>query len=54
MTTMRRVTISLPPDLDKRILALKKTNQFIRVSYSEVVRQLMMKGLEKETKDQTS
>lgn len=51
MTDMRRVTISLPEDIDKRILRLKKTNKFVRDSYSEIVRQLLLKGLEKETKD---
>lgn len=51
MTDMRRVTISLPEDIDKRILRLKKTNKFVRESYSEIVRQLLLKGLEKETKD---
>ena len=50
MTEMRRGTISLPDDLDKRILKLRKTNRFIRVSYSEIVRQLLLKGLESERK----
>ena len=54
MTDMRRVTISLPEDIDKRILKLKKTNKFVRESYSEIVRQLLLKGLEKESKDKVS
>ena len=54
MTDMRRVTISLPEDIDKRILKLKKTNKFVRKSYSEIVRQLLLKGLEKESKDKDS
>ncbi|MFR3238104.1 MAG: ribbon-helix-helix protein, CopG family [Acutalibacter sp.] len=54
MTDMRRVTISLPEDIDKRILRLKKTNKFVRESYSEIVRQLLLKGLEKEMKDKAS
>ena len=49
MTEMRRVTISLPNDIDKRILSLKKTNKFVKESYSQIVRQLLLKGLEKET-----
>ena len=54
MTDMRRVTISLPEDIDKRILKLKKTNKFVRESYSEIARQLLLKGLEKESKDKAS
>ena len=47
MTDMRRVTISLPEDIDKRILDMKKDDRFIRDSYSEVCRKLLEKGLEK-------
>lgn len=44
MTEMRRMTISLPDDLDKKILELKKDDRFIRCSYSEIVRQLLDDG----------
>ena len=50
MTDMRRVTISLPEDIDKRILRLKKTNKFVRESYSEIVRQLLLKGRTQKSK----
>ena len=46
MTDMRRVTVSLPDDLDRRILEMKKSNQFVRCSYSEIVRRFLDKGLE--------
>lgn len=46
MTDMRRMTISMPDDLDKRILEQRKDDRFIRQSYSEVVRQLLEIGLE--------
>lgn len=45
MTDMRRVTISLPDDLDRRILDLKKDDRFVRLSYSEIVRRLLLIGL---------
>lgn len=45
MTDMRRVTIAIPDDLDKRILELKKDDRFVRVSYAEVVRQILERGL---------
>lgn len=46
MTEMRRVTFSLPEDLDQRILATRKEDEFERCTYSEVVRRLVLKGLE--------
>lgn len=46
MTDMRRVTIAIPDDLDRRILELKKDDRFVRRSYSEVVRQVLERGLE--------
>jgi len=38
------MTISLPDDLDKRILELKKDDRFVRCSYSEIVRQMLDQG----------
>lgn len=46
MTDMRRMTISLPDELDKRILEQKKDDRFVRCSYSEVVRQMLELGFE--------
>ena len=42
MTDMRRVTIALPDELDRRILKLKAEDRFVRCSYSEVVRKLSL------------
>lgn len=44
MTEMRRMTVSLPDELDKRIMELKKDDRFVRCSYSEIVRQLLDHG----------
>lgn len=44
MTDMRRVTVSLPDELDKQILELRKDDRFIRCSYSEIVRQMLDRG----------
>lgn len=57
MTDMRRVTISLTGELDKRILELKKDDRFVRDSYSEVVRQVLERGfsrIETERRDDTA
>ena len=53
MTDMKRVTIALPNNLDKKILELKKDDRFIRCSYSEIVRQVLEHGLELETCQQS-
>lgn len=45
MTDMRRITVSLPEDIDRRILELKKDDRFVRCSYSEIVRQALERGL---------
>ena len=46
MTEMRRVTISLPEELDKKILELRKDDRFVRCSYAEIVRQMLENGLD--------
>lgn len=46
MTEMRRVTVSLPDDLDQTILSLRRDNRFSRCTYSELVRQILLRGIE--------
>lgn len=46
MTEMRRVTISLPDEMDKKILELRKDDRFIRCSYAEIVRQIVERGID--------
>lgn len=45
MTEMRRITIAIPNDIDKRILELRKDDRFVRCSYSEIVRQVLKCGI---------
>ena len=45
MTYMRRISVAIPDELDKRILELKR-NGSGRESYSEVVRKVLDKGFE--------
>lgn len=47
MTDMKRVTISLPDNIDQRVLELKKDDRFVRKSYSEVIRYLLLEGLQR-------
>lgn len=45
MTNMKRICISLPQEIDRRILNLRKEDRFIRCSYAEIVRTLLESGL---------
>lgn len=54
MTDMRRVTISIPEEIDRKILDLRKDDRFIRCSYAEIVRQIMEKGLDMSRMQQDS
>lgn len=54
MTDMRRVTISLPEELDKKILELRKDDRFIRCSYAEIVRQMLENGLDMDAVERAS
>ena len=46
MTDMRRITISLTEEMDKKILDLRKDSRFARCSYSEIVRKALERSLD--------
>lgn len=46
LTDMKRISISVPSSLDEKIMALRKTDRFVRCSYSEIVRQIIEKGFD--------
>lgn len=45
MTEKKRITISFDDDIDRCILELRKRDDYVRCSYSEIVRQLVQLGL---------
>lgn len=45
MTDMKRITVSFDDDIDKRILELRKRDDYVKCSYSEIVRKLVRLGL---------
>lgn len=51
VTDMKRVTVSIPEEIDKKILELRKEDRFIRCSYGEIVRQVLLAGLEAKTRN---
>ncbi|WP_312281978.1 ribbon-helix-helix protein, CopG family [Oscillibacter sp.] len=48
MTDMRRITISLPDDLDAAVEALKGAERFKGRTYSQIIRYLLTLGLKSE------
>ena len=46
MTDMKRVTISVTDEIDRRIIDLRKDPRFERCSYAEIVRQVLVMGME--------
>lgn len=52
MTEMKRITISLPDDLDSAVEALRATERFAHASYSEIIRYLVGLGLASWDRDQ--
>ncbi len=53
MTNMRRVTVCLPETVDKGILDLRKTDDYVNCTYGEIVRRLLAKGLEEIAKKES-
>lgn len=45
MTDMKRVTISIPEEMDNRVVSLRKREEYARCSYSELVREMVLLGL---------
>lgn len=46
MTEMKRITISVPDKLEQAIADLRKTERFCRSSYSEIMREMLLIGIE--------
>ena len=43
----KRMSLSLPAELEKAVIELRKTERFCRCSYAEIIRALMQLGLER-------
>ena len=48
MTDMKRTTVSLPDEIVMQIDRLKATEEYKRCTYSEIIRRLLVRGLEKD------
>lgn len=43
---VKRMSLSLPAELEQAVIELRKTERFCRCSYAEIIRALMQLGLE--------
>lgn len=48
MTDNKRMSIAMPPELEEKVYALRRTDKYCRMTLSEIVRILIQKGLEAE------
>ena len=53
MKELRR-SISTTREMDERIIRLRKTDKYARCSISEIIRQMIEKGLEQEEKERST
>lgn len=49
---MIRLSISIPEDVEQKIVDLRKTDEYCRCSYSEIVRRLLEQGIKVIESDQ--
>jgi len=50
MTANKRVMVMLPPELEEKLYALRRTEEYCRMSYSEIIRMLFERGAAEELK----
>ena len=46
MTNMRIISCAIPEEIDRKILDLKKSPEFERCTYSEVLRRIILLGID--------
>lgn len=50
MADIKRMTISIPTEMEESIVELRKTDRFCRSSYAEIIREVLTVGLDKISK----
>lgn len=45
MNAAKRLSISLPPELEQTVVNLRRTERFCRCSYADIIRQLIVAGM---------
>ena len=47
MADMKRMTISIPAEMEESIVELRKTDRFCRSSYAEIISEVLTAGMER-------
>lgn len=50
LTDMKRISVSFDEDIDRGIFELRKDDEYLKCSYSEIVRRLVRIGLNAEAR----
>lgn len=51
MSDIRKLSFSVSPELEKRIIDMRKSDEYCRLPVSEIIRKLLEKGLEQLSPD---
>lgn len=54
MQNMKRISVSLSPEMEQRIVDLRKTDKFCRSSLSEIIRTVLEEGMKGIAEEQTA
>ena len=54
MTTNKRFSFMATPELEAKIIAMRKTDAFCRMTFSEILRVLIERGIEQSQPDQSA
>lgn len=49
MTTMKRMSVVIPKNIEQGIEKMKRSDQYAHCSYAEIIRILLKRGLEKDS-----
>lgn len=50
MTNCKRISVSLTPEMEKKVMEIRKTDEYCRSSIAEILRMLIERGLSAEQK----
>lgn len=51
MTNCRRISVSLTPEMERKVMEIRKTDEYCRSSVAEILRMLIEHGLSTERKN---
>ena len=51
VTEQWRVNVSIPSDIEERIIDLRKQDEYCRMSFSRIIREMIIKGLDEVEKE---